>query len=152
MLTTGCVLALGLSGTLVLGLIPIAAGTILAAKRGPCTGCASAARRRPRRPRRPPGKTSGAFGRLTGVISLNSCVHFGLLSFVPVWFVTTLDTSEAAGNIALTAMLASGAAGTVIGGRVADRLGRRTILLACWRWPVRPWPPSSKRPPGSRSS
>ena len=28
-------------------------------------------------------------------------------------------------------MLASGAAGTLIGGRVADRVGRRTILLGC---------------------
>ena len=27
----------------------------------------------------------GPFARLTGVISLRSCVHFGLLSFVPVW-------------------------------------------------------------------
>jgi FSR family fosmidomycin resistance protein-like MFS transporter len=72
-----------------------------------------------------------AFGRLTGVISLRSCVHFGLLAFVPVWFVTTLGTSEAGGNAALTAMLASGAAGTVIGGRIADRVGRRTILLVC---------------------
>ena len=71
----------------------------------------------------------GPFARLTGVISLRSCVHFGLLSFVPVWFVTTLGTSEAAGNAALTAMLAAGAAGTLIGGRIADRIGRRTILL-----------------------
>ena len=58
-------------------------------------------------------------------------MHFGLLAFVPVWFVTSLDTSEATGNAALTAMLASGAAGTLIGGRVADRVGRRTILLGC---------------------
>ena len=131
-LTTGCVLALGLSGTLVLGLIPIAAGTILAAKRRRLQGLrvrgAAAAKAASQTARQ---DQWGAFGRLTGVISLRSCVHFGLLSFVPVWFVTTLDTSEAAGNIALTAMLAAGAAGTVIGGRVADRLGRRTILLAC---------------------
>jgi FSR family fosmidomycin resistance protein-like MFS transporter len=130
-LTTGCVLALGLSGTLVLGLIPISAGAILAAKRARLHGlrvrgvaAAKAASHTARRDQ------WGAFARLTGVISLRSCVHFGLLSFVPVWFVTTLDTSEAAGNVALTAMLASGAAGTVVGGRVADRLGRRTILLA----------------------
>jgi FSR family fosmidomycin resistance protein-like MFS transporter len=56
-------------------------------------------------------------------------VHVGLLAFVPVWFVTTLGTSEAAGNGALTAMLAAGAVGTVIGGRIADTVARRTILL-----------------------
>jgi FSR family fosmidomycin resistance protein-like MFS transporter len=131
-LTTGCVLALGLSGTLVLGLIPIGAGAVLAGKRARLHGLrvrgAAAAKAASQTARR---DQWGAFGRLTGVISLRSCVHFGLLSFVPVWFVTTLGTSEAAGNIALTAMLASGAAGTVITGRVADRAGRRTIMLAC---------------------
>jgi FSR family fosmidomycin resistance protein-like MFS transporter len=131
-LTTGSVLALGLPGTLLLGLIPGAAGTVLLVKRGRLGGVrargAAAAEARPEAARQ---DRWGAFGRLTGVISLRSCVHFGLLAFVPVWFVTTLGTSEAGGNAALTAMLASGAAGTVIGGRIADRVGRRTILLVC---------------------
>jgi FSR family fosmidomycin resistance protein-like MFS transporter len=131
-LTTGCVLAVGLPGTLMLGLIPGAAGAVLLAKRGRLRGLrargAAAAESSTEAARQ---DRWGAFGRLTGVISLRSCVHFGLLAFVPVWFVTTLGTSEAGGNAALTAMLASGAAGTVIGGRIADRVGRRTILLGC---------------------
>ena len=131
-LTTACVLAVGLRGTLLVALVPALAGATLlrqarAARGRPGPG--QARRRAARRSRQQ--DRWGPFARLTGVISLRSCVHFGLLSFVPVWFVTTLDTSEAAGNAALTAMLASGAAGTLIGGRVADRLGRRTILLAC---------------------
>jgi len=130
-LTTACVLVLGLPGTLLLGLVPGAAGATLLLKRTRlhglrARGAAAAAE----------GSETvledrwGPFARLTGVISLRSCVHFGLLAFVPVWFVTTLNTSEAAGNAALTAMLASGAAGTLIGGRLADRVGPRTILLA----------------------
>jgi FSR family fosmidomycin resistance protein-like MFS transporter len=131
-LTTGFVLAFGLPGTLFLALIPGVAGTVLLAKSGKLhslrvRGAAAAEADSESTPE----DRWGAFGRLTGVISLRSCVHFGLLSFVPVWFVTSLGTSEAGGNAALTAMLAAGAAGTVIGGRIADRVGRRTILLAC---------------------
>ena len=131
-LTTASVLVFGLGGAVVVGLVPIVAAAVLATKRSrlgdlrtrgaeaasQAAGSISADRWAP-------------FARLTGVISLRSVVHFGLLSLVPAWFVTTLGTSEAAGNAGLTAMLAAGAVGTVIGGRVADRLGRRAILLAC---------------------
>ena len=128
--------------------MPVTAGATLLAKRarlGAVRDRGQACRRGTRRARRSEDRW-GPFARLTGVISLRSCVHFGLLSFVPVWFVTTLGTSEAAGNAALTAMLASGAAGTLIAGRIADRVGRRTILLAL-RSPCRAgaWPPSSPR-------
>jgi FSR family fosmidomycin resistance protein-like MFS transporter len=58
-------------------------------------------------------------------------VHFGLLTFVPVYFVEVLGSSEPEGNAALTAMLAAGAVGTLIGGRAADRVGARTILVCC---------------------
>jgi FSR family fosmidomycin resistance protein-like MFS transporter len=131
-LTTACVLAVGLSGTLLVGLVPAGAGAMLLAKRGRLRGLrargAAAAEARPDDARRDRWRP---FATLTAVISLRSCVHFGLLAFVPVWFVSSLGTSEAGGNAALTAMLAAGAAGTVIGGRIADRAGRRTILLGC---------------------
>jgi FSR family fosmidomycin resistance protein-like MFS transporter len=132
LLTTGCVLVLGLPGTLVLGLVPATAGATLLLKRARLRGLrVRGARAAESGPATASRDRWAPFARLTGVISLRSCVHFGLLSFVPVWFVTTLGTSEAAGNAALTAMLAAGAAGTVIGGRIADRVGRRTILLGC---------------------
>ena len=131
-LTTVCVLTLGLPGTLLLGLVPGVAGATLAAKRGRLHGLwARGAAAAAEDDEHVPEDRWAPFARLTGVISLRSCVHFGLLAFVPVWFVTRLNTSEAAGNAALTAMLASGAAGTLIGGRIADRVGRRTILLGC---------------------
>lgn len=130
-LTTACVLAVGLPGTLLVALLPTVAALTLLAKRDRLQGIrtrgaelAAAVAHIQREDR------WGPFARLTGVISLRSCVHFGLLSFVPVWFVSQLGTSEAAGNVALTAMLASGAVGTLIGGRIADRVGQRTILLA----------------------
>jgi FSR family fosmidomycin resistance protein-like MFS transporter len=128
-LTTACVLVAGLPGTLLVALVPAAAAATLAAKRARIGAVRARGLEAAGTGEGPQSDQWGPFARLTGVISLRSCVHFGLLSFVPVWFVTQLGTSEAAGNIALTAMLASGAAGTLIGGRIADRVGRRTILL-----------------------
>jgi FSR family fosmidomycin resistance protein-like MFS transporter len=129
-LTTGCVLAVGLPGTLLLALIPAGAAATLLVKSARLHGLRVRGAAAAEAGDKTPQKDQWApFARLTAVISLRSCVHFGLLSFVPVWFVTTLGTSEAAGNGALTAMLASGAVGTLVGGRIADRLGERNILL-----------------------
>jgi FSR family fosmidomycin resistance protein-like MFS transporter len=130
-LTTASVLVFGLGGAVVVGLVPVLAAAVLLKKGARLGGLrqrgADAARHAAsERPDR-----WAPFARLTGVISLRSVVHFGLLSLVPAWFVTTLDTSEAVGNAGLTAMLAAGAVGTVVAGHVADRLGRRAILLAC---------------------
>lgn len=71
----------------------------------------------------------GPFARLGGVVALRSGVYFGLQAFVPIYFATQLGASEAAGNAALTLMLAAGAVGTYIGGRLVDRVGRRVILV-----------------------
>jgi FSR family fosmidomycin resistance protein-like MFS transporter len=69
-----------------------------------------------------------AFVRLAGVASLRSFVYYGLLTFVPLYFVGVLGTSEARGSSALTVMLVGGAVGTVAGGRLADRVGRWAVL------------------------
>jgi FSR family fosmidomycin resistance protein-like MFS transporter len=126
-LTTICVLAFGLSGTLAVALVPVSVGLLLALRSDRLAGMrvrgAESSHAETGRDRWAP------FLVLTGAVSLRSCVYFGLMAFVPVWFVTTLDTSEAAGNAALTAMLAAGAVGTLIGGKLADDVGQRTILL-----------------------
>ncbi|MGH3076487.1 MAG: MFS transporter, partial [Gaiellales bacterium] len=56
-------------------------------------------------------------------------VGYGLLAFVPIWFVRHLDMSTGAGNAALTLLLGAGAAGTLIGGRLADRYGARPVIV-----------------------
>ena len=71
----------------------------------------------------------GAFAVLGAVASLRSGVYFGLQAFVAVYFVEHLAASPAAGNGALTAMLAAGAAGTLVGGRLADRLRTRVVMV-----------------------
>ena len=63
------------------------------------------------------------------VIALRSVAWFGLLTFVPLWVVENGGT-EGEGNRMLSLMLLAGAAGTLLLGPVADRVGlRRTLLL-----------------------
>jgi MFS transporter, FSR family, fosmidomycin resistance protein len=71
----------------------------------------------------------GPFVLLAAVIALRSFVYFGMVTFIPLYFVHDLDTSKAFGNVALAAMLLGGAAGTLIGGPLADRFGRRSVLI-----------------------
>jgi FSR family fosmidomycin resistance protein-like MFS transporter len=71
----------------------------------------------------------GPFVVLGGVIALRSFVYFGLVTFIPLYYVADLHTSKALGNAALAAMLLGGALGTLIGGPLADRFGRRAVLV-----------------------
>jgi FSR family fosmidomycin resistance protein-like MFS transporter len=69
------------------------------------------------------------FWRLALLITLRSVVYFGLVTFVPIYFVHQLGASDGEASAVLTAMLFAGAVGTLIGGRLADRLGRRRLLV-----------------------
>jgi FSR family fosmidomycin resistance protein-like MFS transporter len=71
----------------------------------------------------------GPFVLLAVVIALRSFVYFGLVTFIPLYFVGELHTSKALGNTALAVMLVGGAAGTLVGGPLADRFGRRSVLI-----------------------
>jgi FSR family fosmidomycin resistance protein-like MFS transporter len=71
----------------------------------------------------------GPFAVLSGVIALRSFVYFGMVTFIPLYYVHVLHAGRAFGNAALTAMLLGGAVGTLIGGPLADRFGRRTVLI-----------------------
>jgi len=67
---------------------------------------------------------------LASVIAVRSFVYFGLVTFIPLYYVNVLHTSKALGSVALSAMLLGGAVGTLTGGPLADRFGRRTVLVA----------------------
>jgi FSR family fosmidomycin resistance protein-like MFS transporter len=69
------------------------------------------------------------FVLLGAVIALRSFIYFGLVTFIPLYCIADLHSSKAFGNAALSAMLIGGACGTLIGGRLADRFGRRTVLI-----------------------
>lgn len=53
----------------------------------------------------------------------------GLVTFIPLYFIHVLGTGKALANAALSAMLVGGAFGTLIGGPLADRFGRRAVLI-----------------------
>src|SRR6478609_7495500 len=69
-----------------------------------------------------------AMAMLGVVIGLRSVAWFTLLAFVPLW-VVSLGHSKADGNRLLFLMLLAGAAGTLILGPVADRIGLRVTLV-----------------------
>ncbi|MGZ4174717.1 MAG: MFS transporter [Solirubrobacteraceae bacterium] len=69
------------------------------------------------------------FTLLAVVIALRSFVYFGFVTFIPLYFIHVLHTGTGTGGAALTIMLAGGALGTLAGGRLADRFGRRTVLI-----------------------
>src|ERR687897_373087 len=69
------------------------------------------------------------FTRMIGVVIVRSFVYFGLVAFVASYYERVLDVSPALGNTALTLMLFGGAAGTLTMGPLADRFGRRTVLV-----------------------
>jgi FSR family fosmidomycin resistance protein-like MFS transporter len=71
----------------------------------------------------------GPFAILAGVIALRSFVYFGMVTFIPLYYENVLHTSKALGSVALSAMLFGGAVGTLTGGPLADRFGRRAVLV-----------------------
>jgi len=70
----------------------------------------------------------GDFVRLTLVVVLRSIAFFGLNTFLPLYWTTNLRGTKAGGAMALTVLATSVAVGTLIGGRLADRYGRKTVI------------------------
>ena len=70
-----------------------------------------------------------AFVRLSGVISVRSILSYGLTAFVPLYFTQVFSSSVAAANGILSLMLLAGTFGSLLGGRLADRFGRRPVLV-----------------------
>ena len=70
-----------------------------------------------------------AFGKLSAFVVVRSMAYLGMVSFVPLYVVEVLHTSPAVGDLALVGFLLAGAAGTVAGGPVADRVGRKPVLI-----------------------
>jgi MFS transporter, FSR family, fosmidomycin resistance protein len=63
------------------------------------------------------------------VVGLRSIAHMGLFTFIPLWE-KSKGHSATHGTVVLAGFLIAGAVGTLVGGRLADRFGRRPVL----RW------------------
>ena len=64
---------------------------------------------------------------LLAIVGLRSLAHMGLFTFVPLYEIS--EERRGLRNRLLALFLFAGAAGTLLGGRLADRIGRRAVLL-----------------------
>ncbi len=71
----------------------------------------------------------GAFSLLTVAVICRSIVFYGINTFLPLYWIAVFHQSKSVGSLALTILLLTGAIGTIISGRVADRYGRRIVVL-----------------------
>jgi FSR family fosmidomycin resistance protein-like MFS transporter len=65
---------------------------------------------------------------LLAIVGLRSLAHMGLFTFIPLYELSR-GNSAAYGTQMLAVFLFAGALGTLIGGPLADRFGRRRVLL-----------------------
>lgn len=70
------------------------------------------------------------FALLSVSATSRSIFFYGLLTFVPLYWVHVLEQTEAAGGFALSVMTIAGVLGNLFGGRMADRFGNVRVLLA----------------------
>ena len=70
-----------------------------------------------------------SFSKLAAFVTVRAMAYFGFVAFVPLYVVEVLHGTPAVGDALLTAFLAAGVAGTLSGGPIADRFGRRTVLV-----------------------
>jgi FSR family fosmidomycin resistance protein-like MFS transporter len=71
----------------------------------------------------------GSFTRLTVVVICRSILFYGLNTFLPLYWINVLQQSKTTAGTALTILFTAGVIGTLLGGRLADYLGHRRILL-----------------------
>jgi FSR family fosmidomycin resistance protein-like MFS transporter len=71
----------------------------------------------------------GPFSRLTCTVICRSIIFFSLNTFIPLYWVNILNQSPTIGSAALTLLIITGAIGTLLGGRLADQIGKRKVLL-----------------------
>jgi len=120
--TTAVLLAAGLGGTPLLAVPAVTAAAVLAFGR-------SAPRARSSAPAERVGTSRWRpFLWLTGAVIARSVVFFGASSLIALYLRQRFGADPATASSALTVLLGVGAAATLVGGRLADRLGRvRTI-------------------------
>ena len=123
--TTPLVLAFGLTGGLLLSVPCLAVAALLVAVTrylssfAPDSGTQASVSGQDR---------PGALVLLLAVIAFRSVAWFGLVTFVPLWEVS-LGNSKAYGSHLLSLMLLAGGIGTLAAGPIADRIGRRPVLV-----------------------
>jgi FSR family fosmidomycin resistance protein-like MFS transporter len=125
-IATPLVLVFGLEGGLLLALPSLAIAVVLLRL---APRLRSLVPEHDRRPGSEEPDRIGALLLLLTVIAFRSVAWFGLVTFVPLYEIS-LGHSKAYGNHLLSLMLLAGGAGTLAAGPLADRFGRRPVLIA----------------------
>jgi MFS transporter, FSR family, fosmidomycin resistance protein len=74
----------------------------------------------------------GAYAAMTILVSaviMRAWTQFGLMSYVPFYYIDYLKDDPLYAGQLLTAFLVSGVIGTLIGGQIADRMGHKMTLV-----------------------
>jgi FSR family fosmidomycin resistance protein-like MFS transporter len=74
-------------------------------------------------------KAAGKMTVLLSIISLRAVIQTGLTTFIPLYILTMPGGTKEHGASLLAVFLFFGAVGTLLGGRLADRLGSRNIMV-----------------------
>ncbi len=125
-IVTPLLLVFGLHGTAFLMILGVILAGLLA-REIPRFECARLRAHQARRHRRGVDDWR-AFSIMTVLVALRSTVFFAIVTFMPVFAIAVTHVDKALGSVALAAMLLGGAAGTLWGGRLADRLDRRRVI------------------------
>jgi len=129
-LITPVVGLVGLRGTALVAIVPLAATLALAVNLGyfeqyrPTVASGHAAREDL------PDSDWPAFTVAASAGTLRTAALFGFQAFVPLYIWRTLQSSAGVGNAAIAAMLAAGALGTLLGGRLSDLHGFRRVVVS----------------------
>lgn len=73
-------------------------------------------------------KSSAELIKLMVIVALRSLVHTGLMTLLPVYFLSRSFTPESTGYL-MFVTLGAGAIGGVIGGYISDRYGRKPLIV-----------------------
>jgi len=126
LVTTPLLIVFGLHGTAFL-IIPGLILSVLLVRDLPRYHEARAHAHRTRHER--PGENDWrGFGIMGAVVALRATVFFAAVTFTPIYAIAVTHVDKALGSAALAAMLLAGAFGTLYGGRLADRIDRRSVV------------------------
>jgi FSR family fosmidomycin resistance protein-like MFS transporter len=130
-IVTPAVLIFGLPGIALVAIIPLVAALLLSTQLG------YVERFRPERYSATGARATdalgpsrwGAFSLAASAATARSGVQFGLQAFIPLYLWRVLHTSPGRANLVGTVLLAAGAVGVLLGGRIADRYGFRVLVV-----------------------